>query len=166
MTMHQTSPDLTPIQPSFELELTATPDPASRGAIARSMLNYNEALLGPPDTRPLAVLVRRDGATEVVGGLWGRTSYRWLFIEMVYLPTTLRGQRIGENMFVAAETEALKRGCVGAWLDTFSPAARRFYERQGYEQFGEIKDHPPGRAHFFMRKQFHRSSEPRGTRAG
>jgi len=44
----------------------------------------------------------------------------------------------------------------GAFLDTFSFQARPFYERHGYECFGELRDHPPGHSHYFMRKLFKR----------
>jgi GNAT superfamily N-acetyltransferase len=160
---NQTRAALTPDRPPLKLELTGAPDAATREAIARSMLNYNETLLGPPETRPLAVLVRSADGAGVVGGLWGRTSHRWLFVEMVFLPDALRGCGIGEDLIRMAETEALARGCIGAWLDTFSPGARRFYERHGYERFGEIDDYPPGQARFFMRKRFDPMPEPHGT---
>ena len=53
-----------------------------------------------------------------------------------------------------AEAEAARRGCIGAWLDTFSFQARPFYQRHGYVVLGEIKDYPPPHSRFFMVKQF------------
>jgi hypothetical protein len=46
------------------------------------------------------------------------------------------------------------RGCVGAWLDTFSFQARGFYERLGYSLAGTIPDHPLGEARYFMIKRW------------
>ncbi len=138
----------------YKIELTSALDPETRTAIGQEMLAYNGSLLGPSDSRPLAVLLRSPDGANVVGGLWGRTSHGWLFVEIVFLPEALRGRRIGEDLIRVAETEAHARGCTGAWLDTFSPNARRFYERQGYEVFGEIADYPPGHARYFMRKRF------------
>jgi hypothetical protein len=51
-----------------------------------------------------------------------------------------------------AESEAVARGCHGAWLDTFEFQARPFYERLGYVCFGELEDYPVGSARYFMRK--------------
>ena len=51
-----------------------------------------------------------------------------------------------------AEAEAIRRGCLGAWLDTFSFQARGFYERLGYAVFGALADYPPGHDRFFMQK--------------
>jgi ribosomal protein S18 acetylase RimI-like enzyme len=53
-----------------------------------------------------------------------------------------------------AEDEARRRGCRGAWLDTYSFQARGFYERIGYEVFGVIDDFPPGHSRLFLRKTF------------
>ena len=35
-------------------------------------------------------------------------------------------------MMKLAEEEAIRRGCVGVWLDTHSFQARPFYEKLGY----------------------------------
>jgi hypothetical protein len=51
-----------------------------------------------------------------------------------------------------AEREAIRRGCRGAWLDTFSFQARGFYERLGYTVFGTIAGCPPGHSRFFLKK--------------
>jgi hypothetical protein len=53
-----------------------------------------------------------------------------------------------------AEAEAIRRGCRGAWLDTFSFQARGFYERPGYSIFGTIENFPPGHRRFFLKKDF------------
>jgi GNAT superfamily N-acetyltransferase len=90
----------------------------------------------------------------VLGGLWGRTSYEWLFIEILFLPEVLRNRRLGAELLRMAEDEAQKRGCIGSWLDTFSLRARRFYARQGYKLFGEIRDYPPSQGRYFMLKRF------------
>ncbi|MEX3946099.1 hypothetical protein AB4Y44_42815, partial [Paraburkholderia sp. BR10937] len=42
------------------------------------------------------------------------------------------------------EEEACRRGCSGAWLDTYSFQARAFYERLDYTVFGTIDNYPPG----------------------
>jgi hypothetical protein len=56
------------------------------------------------------------------------------------------------NSWAQAENEAKRRGCLGAWLDTFSFQAREFDERVGYTVFGTITDCPPGHSRFFLKK--------------
>ncbi|MEO8738349.1 MAG: GNAT family N-acetyltransferase [Casimicrobiaceae bacterium] len=101
--------------------------------------------------RGLAVEVRDElGAT--VGGLWGGTSYDWLFIQLLVVPEALRGQGIGRQLMSLAEKEAAQRGCHAVWLDTFEFQAKSFYEQLGYTCFGNLKDYPRGFARYFMQK--------------
>jgi GNAT superfamily N-acetyltransferase len=87
-----------------------------------------------------------------VGGLWGRTGYDWLFVELLFVPESMRGRGVGTDLMRRAEREAAARGCHGAWLDTFEFQARGFYERLGYECFGELQRYPVGSARFFLKK--------------
>ena len=131
--------------------MTDVADDSIRKAIVEPLVAYNQAKTGRNDLRPL-VLTLEDDDGAVVGGLWGRTAYGWLFVELLVVPESLRGTGLGTELMSRAETEAVARGCHGAWLDTFEFQARGFYERLGYTCFGELKDYPPGSARFFMRK--------------
>ena len=55
-------------------------------------------------------------------------------------------------MLAAAEAEALRRGCRGARLFTYSFQARGFYEKHGYTVFGVLDDFPPGHSQIWLRK--------------
>ena len=131
--------------------MTDVADDSIRKAIVEPLVAYNQAKTGRNDVRPLVLaLEENDGA--VVGGLWGRTAYGWLFVELLVVPESLRGRGLGRELMSRAEGEAIARGCHGAWLDTFEFQARGFYERLGYECFGELQDYPAGSARYFMRK--------------
>ena len=137
-----------------DISLTDTPDPAAREAILAGLLSFNEAQAGSHEVRPLAVLVGDPATGDALGGLWGKTSFGWLFVELLFVPETLRGSGLGTSLMRRAEEEAARRGCRGAWLDTFSFQARGFYERLGYAVFGTIQDYPPGHRRYFMQKTF------------
>ena len=134
----------------MELLLTDLPDLSARDVIATGLGGFNTAQAGPGEWRRLAVLIKEGEAVR--GGLWGVTSYGWLFTELLFLPEEFRGRGLGADILGRAEAEARARGCTGAWLDTFEFQARGFYERLGYRVFGQIDDHPPGRARYFMKK--------------
>ncbi|CAN5409642.1 GNAT family N-acetyltransferase [soil metagenome] len=136
---------------NFTTHLTDTPDDQARAAIIKGLLAYNRAQTGISDNRPLAVLVH-DAEGQVIGGLWGRTAYGWLFTELLFVPKSLRGKGVGKSLLLQAEAQARERGCHGAWLDTFAFQARPFYEGLGYACFGEIEDYPRGSSRFFMKK--------------
>jgi GNAT superfamily N-acetyltransferase len=131
--------------------MTDVADESIRKAIVEPLVAYNQAKTGLHDVRPLVLGLENDDGT-VVGGLWGRTAYGWLFVELLVVPESLRGRGLGTELMTRAETEASARGCHSAWLDTFEFQARGFYERLGYECFGELKDYPAGSARYFMRK--------------
>jgi GNAT superfamily N-acetyltransferase len=135
----------------YTLNLTDVADAALREAILEPLVAYNTDKAGRSDYTPL-VLTIRDSHGQVIGGLWGRTAYRWLFVELLFVPEPLRGQGIGSDLLSRAEREASKRGCGGVWLDTYEFQARGFYERLGYSCFGELADYPPGFSRYFMKK--------------
>jgi GNAT superfamily N-acetyltransferase len=122
-----------------------------REAIARPLGAFNTSQTGLSDYRPLVVSIH-DESGDVIGGLWGRTSYGWLFVRLLFVPESLRGRSLGSELMSRAESEAIARGCHSAWLDTFEFQARGFYERLGYSCFAELGDYPPGFSRYFMKK--------------
>ncbi len=55
----------------YSIEITDTPCPKAREALARPLLAYNETLLGSPDIHPLSIVIRSKDNGHVIGGLWG-----------------------------------------------------------------------------------------------
>ncbi len=137
------------------IELTDLPSQEARNVILAGLIDFNRSLLGDPQGRPLALLLYgADGA--VVGGMWARTGFRWLSVELLFVPEPLRGRGLGRGLLERAEQEAERRGCIGAWLETLSPQARALYQRCGYAVFGEIADYPPGNVRTFLSKRWDR----------
>lgn len=136
----------------MRIELTAEATADDRAAVLSGLVAYNREW-AEADAVPLAVLVRGD-ADAVIGGLIGRTFAAWLYVELLWLPESLRGTGLGAELLSRAEREAARRGCLGAHLNTFSFQAPGFYQRQGYEAFGTIEDSPPGHRRIFLRKRF------------
>jgi len=142
----------------YSLSITDVADEEIRQAIVAPLVEYNASQAGPSQNRPIAVLVKnREG--EIVGGLWGHTGYEWLFTQLLVVPAHLRGRGVGAKVMQLAEREAVNRGCHGAWLDTFEFQARGFYERIGYECFGELPNYPKGFMRFFMKKSLAQRQE-------
>lgn len=121
--------------------VSASAEPADREIIASGIRAFNESRAGPIEASALAVLLKNDTG-ETVGGLWGRTSFGWLFVELLFVPEALRGQGHGLGLLQAAEGAAKARNCHSVWLDTFDFQAVGFYERLGYRQFGLLEKYP------------------------
>jgi len=135
----------------FTIRTTETADDQARKAIVGPLIAYNEAKTGRKDHRPIVVAIHND-ADHIIGGLWGRTAFDWLFIELLFVPESLRGQGVGTDLMRRAEELAVARGCHSAWLDTFEFQARGFYERLGYSCFAQLGDYPVGSSRYFMSK--------------
>ncbi len=148
------------------ITMPAAPKPHMRQAILEPLLAFNQQRSGVAYTsNPLAVLLTYPDAAAPdtaasIGGLWGSTGFGHLHIDVLFVPETLRGRGIGGEIIRSAENEAVRRGCHGAWLDTFSFQARGFYERLGYTVFGSIDDYPTGHSRFFLKKALASTGEP------
>jgi GNAT superfamily N-acetyltransferase len=134
------------------LTLTDAPDPALPEIIRDGLDRFNDAITGASDRRSLAVELRDPATGDLIGGLSGRTSLGLLFIDLVFVPESVRGQDVGTRMLALAEAEARRRGCRAAMLYTISFQAPGFYMKRGYRVFGEIACDPPGTARVFLTK--------------
>ncbi len=93
-----------------------------------------------------------DDRQVVVGGLLGHVKWRWLYVEKLWLPESLRGQGHGSRLLAEAEAFASARGCLGVHLDTFEHQALPFYRQHGYEVFGVHEGFPPGYCQYHLKK--------------
>jgi GNAT superfamily N-acetyltransferase len=137
-----------------KITLTDAPTPEMRKAIADRLVEFNHARMGRTETyRPLVILLCHPESDEIAGGLNGMTSFSHLWIELLFVPESMRRTGIGRKLMAQAKAEAVRRGCRAAVLDTFSFQARGFYERLGYSVFGTPDDCPPGHSRFYLTKR-------------
>ena len=136
----------------IELRLTDAPEAFACEVIRSGVLASSIAAAGSTCRRTLAVIL--DRGSDAVGGLVGRTAWDWFYIEWLFVPSELRGRGLARRILQLAEDEAVKRGCSGAWLDTYSFQALNFYRRAGFTVFGELKDYPAGHARYFLCKRY------------
>ena len=124
-----------------------------REAILKPLRAYNLSHTGNMAFETIGILLRDPATQEVVGGLYGKISYGWMFIELLSIPDQMRTQGAGTRLMRAAEELARERQCVGIWLDTFSFQAPGFYRKLGFSEFGHIADYPAGhQRHFFQKR--------------
>jgi GNAT superfamily N-acetyltransferase len=136
----------------WTIAVEADPDPSLRAKILEPLDRYNDAAAGPGRWGLLAVTVR-GGDGEAVGGLWGRTGYGFLFVELLTLGPA-RGLGLGRRVMELAEAEAKRRGLLGIWLDTWTFQAPGFYPKLGFVECGRITEYPPGHDRIFYVKRF------------
>jgi GNAT superfamily N-acetyltransferase len=138
---------------AYTIDINHAPSAEEQAAAQNGWLwAYNVAQTGDDAYTPLVISLRDDKG-NVVGGLIGSYLWGWLKIESFSMEPSLRGRGFGTRLLLAAENDARGRGCLNIWVDTYSFQARPFYERFGYEVFGELGDYPPGHTLYFMRKR-------------
>ena len=135
----------------YKIAIEDSPSPEDISAVQEGLHSYNLARAGDGQFQRLSIIVR-DGAGDVVVGLFGETFWDWLHISILWVDEALRGKGYGSQLIAAAEAEALKRNCRNSFLDTHSFQARPFYERLGYEVFGVLEHYPGEHKRIFLQK--------------
>jgi GNAT superfamily N-acetyltransferase len=137
----------------LSLVVPDAPGEVDRAVILAGLAAFNLDHVEPGHAGPFAILLKNERG-RTVGGLWGKTLFGWLQVELLFVPEDRRGRSVGTEIMQEGEALAVARGCIGASLDTYSFQARGFYEKLGYSLVGTIADCPPGGARHFLQKRF------------
>ena len=137
----------------MNIEITAkeAASDEERARIVGGLIGYNDAASSPEQHHELTVTALTGG--ELAGGLIAFTHWNWLFLKQLWIADEIRGFGVGKRLVLAAEEEAVRRGCQHAHCDTFSFQALGFYQRLGYTIFGRLEDYPPGHSRFYLQKR-------------
>ncbi len=98
-------------------------------------------------------LTLRDANDALAAGANGVAHWRWLYVRHLWVAASWRGRGLGRDLLKEVERRAACWGCVGVYLDTFSPEAVAFYRRCGFTPCGAIEDFPPGERRTFLQKR-------------
>jgi GNAT superfamily N-acetyltransferase len=137
--------------PRFTITIDEQPAPTDQQVIQQGLHDFNVAVIGPSNERPISCFVR-DAGGRVVGGLLGHVKWRWLYVAKLWLPEGVRGHGVGSRVMAAIEDYAWSQDCLGVYLDTFEYQALPFYQKLGYELYGTLEGYPPGYRQYYLRK--------------
>ncbi|MCZ7480288.1 GNAT family N-acetyltransferase [Rhizobium rhizogenes] len=133
--------------------LSDVADADAEKAIRDPLVAYNIARFGESDKRELNITIR-DDENAVTGGLVGYTGRGWLYVQLLFVPETMRGKGTAAKLLAMAEEEARKRGCTGAYIDTMNPDALRTYQRYGFTRIGSLGPLSSGQSITWLEKRF------------
>lgn len=109
--------------------------------------------LFPGKSRTYVSFFLRDDDQKIVGGVSGNYgTFRWLYVNLLWVRNDLRGRGFGVELMKRIEDEAIRHGCKNAFLNTMSFQAPEFYKKLGYTKFAELEDFPVGHSFIYMRK--------------
>ena len=113
--------------------------------------SYNCSKREAAESEPLNIYVEDDSG-ELMAGLVGETFGNWLEIEYLFVKEDIRGQGIGSQLLQQAESEAKKRNCRFAFVNTYQFQAPAFYQKYGYKEVFTLKDYPyTGQRHYYQK---------------
>ena len=132
----------------LRLENTESQKSQIIGDLIRS---YNRSKREVAESEPLNLYVE-DEHGELMAGLIAETFGNWLQIEYLFVKEDLRGQGIGSQLLQQAESEAKKRNCRFAFVNTYQFQAPAFYQKHGYKEVFTLKDYPyTGQRHYYQK---------------
>ena len=113
--------------------------------------SYNRSKREVAESEPLNLYVE-DEHGEIMAGLVAETFGNWLEIEYLFVKEDIRGQGIGSQLLHQAESEAKKRNCRFAFVNTYQFQAPAFYQKHGYKEVFTLKDYPyTGQRHYYQK---------------
>ena len=98
-------------------------------------------------------LVGRDDDGNVVGGIMCNTFLMILYIDVLWVHESYRGQGLGYKLITEAENIARELGCIYAHTNTNSYQSPDFYKRQGYEVYAINDWFPDNICTYLLRKK-------------
>ena len=125
--------------------------PESR-ELVQFLVSFN-AKVAPAEDWKSFVLIARDETGALVGGIKGYSHWGWLFISHLWVGDSVRGTGLGTRLLSQAEQIGKEQACQNVWLDTFSFQALGFYKKNGYQEFAQLEDFPPGSTRHFLKKK-------------
>jgi ribosomal protein S18 acetylase RimI-like enzyme len=134
----------------MRIDLTDSPDERDEAFVIAQTRAFNAAFT-KEDVRSLCVFIRDDEG-RIIGGLTAKTYWEYLEIQFLWVHEDHRDIGLASELIVTAETEAMKRGCKHAFLDTFSFQALGFYRKLGYSEFGRLSGFSGQHERYFLRK--------------
>lgn len=137
----------------MQIDLLQQVDDDLQNELIDKLRTYNHEYMGKETSQPMAAIAR-DSEGQLIGGVSGRSIYRQLLIEVVWVAKEHRGSGLGSRLMALCEQEAIKRGCLAAQLDTLSFQAPAFYAKQGFEVVGSVSGIPGSPDRYFMCKRF------------
>jgi GNAT superfamily N-acetyltransferase len=122
----------------MKIEVTDVRNELDDAFVASQLGAYNAAF-AVKDFKLLRVFAR-DADGSVIGGLLADTYWQYLEVHKLWVSEAHRKAGHASRLLNAAETEARRRGCKHAFLDTFSFQALGFYQKLGYSEFGRLEE--------------------------
>lgn len=136
-----------------KLKFTSKENPTSEeiDRLRTGLRAYNQEAAGQGNRYSLFHSIENEQG-KLVGGIYGKVGWEWLYIDLLWVEESYRGKGFGTQLMNSIEKEANKKGIFRYHIATSSFQAPEFYKKLGYEVCGQIEDLPPGFTNYFLKK--------------
>ncbi|WP_323913282.1 GNAT family N-acetyltransferase [Aeromonas veronii] len=147
------------------LDVVQNPSQDDIDFLRDNLITTNREFVGEQIRRPLAIFYQdeqqrraggcsgyQDEQQRRAGGCSGHTYGNWLYIEYLWVASSLRGRGVGGRLLAAMEQAARERGCRFSQLDTFSFQAKPFYQARGYSVVMTLEKCPVFHQRYYLTK--------------
>ena len=120
-------------------------------AVKQKIVEFNQVQWQGLSRKNIGLKLQNEEG-KLLAGISGKTFGNWFLIDYLWVDDSLRQQKIGTRLLLAAEGQAKERGCQFVLLDTLDFQAKPFYERHGYKVQWIQQAYPETGSKFFMVK--------------
>ena len=135
---------------SINFETIFEPTDELSEEIENGLDRFNISKLGGWECHHIAVSARKDG--QLVGGAMGTAQWDWLQVELLWVEASEQRRGVGSHLLTAIEKAAASKGFLNAHVRTGSWQALGFYQKHGYDVFGQLEGFPKGHTTYFLKK--------------
>lgn len=135
----------------LEKQLTVNPPAKEVRQLGRALRAYNQEKAGATERTSVLITSRDDGA-KLIGGVYGKIAWEWLYIDLLWVDEAYRNSGLGRQLMHDIEQYARDMGIYRFHLSTADFQAAEFYKKLGYRTFGQLADMPPGHTTYFFQK--------------
>ncbi|MBE5870988.1 MAG: GNAT family N-acetyltransferase [Lachnospiraceae bacterium] len=136
----------------MEFRITNDGNEKDIAEIHKMLKEYNLSKREKSEDIPLGIYLEDENGNKQAG-LTADIFGNWLCIHYLFVSERLRGHGVGKELVVAAENEAIMRGCKYSFVDTFSFQAPEFYSKLGYKEVFSLQEYPYTGARYYYTKE-------------
>lgn len=131
----------------MKIEVIESACQADLAVLSKGIKSFNgqylpEEVVYEPDTH-FAVFAR-DEDGNILGGIRAVAYWNYCYIELLWLSESVRKSGVGSKLMLQAEAFAKEKGFKYMRTETLDFQAKPFYEKLGYQQYGEFPNFPDG----------------------
>ncbi|NMP17476.1 GNAT family N-acetyltransferase [Thalassotalea sp. Y01] len=140
----------------MEIYLTTSPKPEELKTISLGIQSFNEQHLAKDVVYELDskfAVFAKDSDGQIIGGIRANAFWNYCIIELLWLSDQARGQGVGSKLMNQAHLFAKQQGFAYVRTETVDFQAKPFYEKLGYQVYGELVDCPMGHTTYCLLKK-------------